>query len=589
MKNTNKKRGFTLIELVVVVAVIAILTAVLVPTFAGIINKANRSVDEQMVAQMNTILSSETTNKPATPYEALAIIEANGFRVDNLSVKSKDYEMLWNAETNRIVLLNKGTGDVVVGELSSVLANNWKFVSNSTEASTATNAGYSVYLNDEYNSSSAVIWKGGVDVGNNVDVNVTLSNTTLADTVVIRTNGGNLTVDAPAASVNHYGYADEVDIVAVAMQSYHENGIANEVTLTKGNFVAEAGAFVNKIVVNAAADADFKLSAANDALVVAIEAGEAASEAVASKVTDLAEAVVKAPEDFLEDVDGVPGIVYVVRGAGNEVMDYADAFAIAGDKTIILLADIENAGQININAGEVVTLNLNGHTITTAEQSAGRHYYINNSGTLTIQNGTINARGIQNFKGAALTMATGVTVNAIDANGGACVWNDGGTLTITGGKYTALNGDYGTAGAYYQDPIVIQNQNGGDVTISGGNFTAASASYAISNVSGTLEISGGYFLSVRGVVATSGSSTTTVTGGYFDQKALAEIAPSNNTLDQAATLKLGSYIFYAEVNAVVTIALDDVEIVKGTAKYVYYTNNSSTINGQSIKGDVIPE
>lgn len=283
-------------------------------------------------------------------------------------------------------------------------------------------------------------------------------------------------------------------------------------------------------------------------------------------------------------------VVIVENASGiTPFTNYADAFAIPGDKTITLLADIENAGQININAGEVVTLNLNGHTITTAEQSAGRHYYINNSGTLTIQNGTINARGIQNFKGAALTMGTGVTVNAIDANGGACVWNDGGTLTITGGKYTALNGDYGTAGAYNQDPVVIQNQNGGDVTISGGNFTAASASYAINNVNGTLEISGGYFSAIRGVVATSGSSTTTVTGGYFDQKTLAEIAPSNDTLDQDAILKLGSYIIYADENAVVTLAVDDVTFVKGTARYVYYTRNTATINGKIVQGDTIPE
>ena len=46
MKKTNKK-GFTLVELVIVIAVIAILAAVLLPTFSGIIDKANRSADIQ--------------------------------------------------------------------------------------------------------------------------------------------------------------------------------------------------------------------------------------------------------------------------------------------------------------------------------------------------------------------------------------------------------------------------------------------------------------------------------------------------------------------------------------------------------------
>ena len=42
MKN-NKKRGFTIVELVIVIAVIAILAAVLIPTFSNVITKANES------------------------------------------------------------------------------------------------------------------------------------------------------------------------------------------------------------------------------------------------------------------------------------------------------------------------------------------------------------------------------------------------------------------------------------------------------------------------------------------------------------------------------------------------------------------
>ncbi len=42
MKKSNKK-GFTIVELVIVIAVIAILAAVMIPTFSGIIAKANQS------------------------------------------------------------------------------------------------------------------------------------------------------------------------------------------------------------------------------------------------------------------------------------------------------------------------------------------------------------------------------------------------------------------------------------------------------------------------------------------------------------------------------------------------------------------
>ena len=43
MIKRNNKKGFTIVELVIVIAVIAILAGVLIPTFAGVISKANAS------------------------------------------------------------------------------------------------------------------------------------------------------------------------------------------------------------------------------------------------------------------------------------------------------------------------------------------------------------------------------------------------------------------------------------------------------------------------------------------------------------------------------------------------------------------
>ena len=47
MKKRNSKKGFTLVELVIVIAVIAILASVLIPTFGNIITKANESAARQ--------------------------------------------------------------------------------------------------------------------------------------------------------------------------------------------------------------------------------------------------------------------------------------------------------------------------------------------------------------------------------------------------------------------------------------------------------------------------------------------------------------------------------------------------------------
>ena len=46
MKRNNKK-GFTIVELVIVIAVIAILSAVLIPTFGNVIDEANKTAAQQ--------------------------------------------------------------------------------------------------------------------------------------------------------------------------------------------------------------------------------------------------------------------------------------------------------------------------------------------------------------------------------------------------------------------------------------------------------------------------------------------------------------------------------------------------------------
>ena len=59
MKRNNKK-GFTIVELVIVIAVIAILAGVLIPTFAGIVAKANKSnIEQETRASLTVVLAEE--------------------------------------------------------------------------------------------------------------------------------------------------------------------------------------------------------------------------------------------------------------------------------------------------------------------------------------------------------------------------------------------------------------------------------------------------------------------------------------------------------------------------------------------------
>lgn len=66
MKN---RKGFTITELIIVIAVIAILAAVLIPTFSGIIGKANDSaMDQEVRAALTTFLAEKNAQIPANTY-----------------------------------------------------------------------------------------------------------------------------------------------------------------------------------------------------------------------------------------------------------------------------------------------------------------------------------------------------------------------------------------------------------------------------------------------------------------------------------------------------------------------------------------
>ncbi len=66
MKKLDKK-GFTIVELVIVIAVIAILAGVLIPTFATVVEKANKSSAQQQAKNFYTLLEAATA--APTKYE----------------------------------------------------------------------------------------------------------------------------------------------------------------------------------------------------------------------------------------------------------------------------------------------------------------------------------------------------------------------------------------------------------------------------------------------------------------------------------------------------------------------------------------
>ncbi len=70
------KKGFTIIELVIVIAVIAILAGVLIPTFSNVVAKANKSACEQeAVSLYEEALALDLADGVADGKEGTVVIE----------------------------------------------------------------------------------------------------------------------------------------------------------------------------------------------------------------------------------------------------------------------------------------------------------------------------------------------------------------------------------------------------------------------------------------------------------------------------------------------------------------------------------
>ena len=91
MKRNNKK-GFTIVELVIVIAVIAILAGVLIPTFSGVVKKAQESAEVQKVS--------------AAYKEALALelAEGKGEFTTGKSETVGDYTFTWTVDTDGVTI-----------------------------------------------------------------------------------------------------------------------------------------------------------------------------------------------------------------------------------------------------------------------------------------------------------------------------------------------------------------------------------------------------------------------------------------------------------------------------------------------------
>lgn len=110
----NNKRGFTITELIIVIAIIAILAAILIPTFAGLVDEANKSANlADARAIYNEYLVQNDAEVEGTVY--IKVKDGVYFKVENGKL-SEEAEA--SAPANVTIIIK--SGETIQTEAASV-------------------------------------------------------------------------------------------------------------------------------------------------------------------------------------------------------------------------------------------------------------------------------------------------------------------------------------------------------------------------------------------------------------------------------------------------------------------------------------
>ena len=351
MKNTNKK-GFTIVELVIVIAVIAILAAVLIPTFVGLVNKANVASDTALIKNLNTALAADTDGCK-TMHEALEAAAAYGYDVAKINAKASKNEILWDSVNNVFCYFDSEKGEQ--GDITYIpdynVATKPADVDYWVVASTP-NEKYSTYL---YEAEGEITANVGIDAGECEGITKIVYKTEATQSVVIRTNSSNtaLEIDASNSDIKHYGAVGDLTITAVAANSYHENGVVSGMaTITAGRIVVENNGNIPALKIKGenvkiVTSTNIAVSVDSEVNVDNIEI-----EATSSSVK------IAVDENLKEKVEGGTTIEIVKVGTADELTEALEAKA----PYILLTADIE-ADDTLFNVLHSCVIDGDGHTI----------------------------------------------------------------------------------------------------------------------------------------------------------------------------------------------------------------------------------
>ncbi len=354
MKAFNKKKGFTIVELVIVVAVIGVLTAVLVPTFVNLVNKANQAADESLVTNLNKQLeikrATEGSNK--TMQEALDDALEGGYKVDNLTPTSTGKDIIWSVVEDKFFFVDSNAAPV--GAKSANPYDYFKVYNNKNDIPTTQT--FSIYAKGT-DWTDVPTLTVGFDAGENLGIASLNFVTPEIRTATIRTNGSAtvLTVNAKKSTIHHYDVLDGLTVTAVAGESYHEWGTVNsKAVISEGHIAVEEGASVPEVSVESATG-DVKVTA-NEETLISVDNTSSSQTTVVANSDNVYVSGVDAEQISGSKKDSVE--LPTVVTSQTEM-----AAAVAAKKEFIQLgADFTDANSYTLDSKAIV--DFAGHTIS---------------------------------------------------------------------------------------------------------------------------------------------------------------------------------------------------------------------------------
>lgn len=288
MKN-SKRRGFTIVELVVVIAIIAILAAILIPTFSNITKKANLSADKQAVREMNEALAHwEAENgygKVIDVETAMQILANAGYNTNQWMCLTAGYEVYWYKNDNRMILYNAAKAEIVypdeyVGTKVMVTAeNNFFLYNDNTRQAQSFDMGFSSITVDKAKAGASTDLANVTNTIADTNTHLTsvasenisaiknaiTSNTAIATSLKLSTGG------TTTSNLVYYAQREVkrgVPNAYVSMQVAAVGTEGNPVVLTNSGEVAENLYYIRPVISSNATQEEIKLAQKETAKIV---------------------------------------------------------------------------------------------------------------------------------------------------------------------------------------------------------------------------------------------------------------------------------------------------------------------------------